>query len=364
MSNSTYTPDIAFHPGETLKEILEEKGMTNKELALRSNKPEKTISKVVNGTSALTPAMAIAFETVLGLPAQFWMNLQRDFDETSARLNHVKNCQDAKEWARQFPYPKMVELEWIPKTSKADEKAHHLLNFFAVTTQSAWDKSYVDGGLRVAARLDLANNAKKHAITAWLRKGELLANEVSLCKYSQKQLKEIIPELKTIMAEGKPGFYNKLKTLCASAGVCVILVPSLPSATIMGCSRWIKGMPVIQMSERYKKYDRFWFTFFHEIAHVLLHGSTYVSLEMNHYEADAEPKEQEANDWAGELLFSNDDLLRLKKMDYLNPKTIKQFAQEINTHPSIIVGRMQREGLIGYDDWVLNDLHIQLKLVK
>ena len=130
MSNTTYIPDIAFHPGETLKEILEENGMTNKELSLRTNKPEKTISKVVNGTSALTPDMAIAFETVLGLPAQFWMNLQRDFDETSARLNHVKNCQDAQEWARQFPYPKMVELGWVAKTSKAEEKAHHLLNFF------------------------------------------------------------------------------------------------------------------------------------------------------------------------------------------------------------------------------------------
>jgi HTH-type transcriptional regulator/antitoxin HigA len=362
MSNTTYIPDIAFHPGETLKEILEEKGMTNKELALRTNKPEKTISKVVNGTSALTPDMAIAFETVLGLPAQFWMNLQRDYDETSARLNHVKNCQDAQEWARQFPYPKMVELGWVPKTSKAEEKAHNLFRFFEITTEAAWEKSYVEGGLRVAARLDLAHNVKKHAITAWLRKGELEVKGVELPSFSKTQLKKIIPELKTIMIAGQSGFFNELRSICASAGVCVILVPSLPSATIHGCSRWINGMPVIQLCERYKRYDRFWFTFFHEIAHVLLHGSKYVSLEMNNYETDAEPKEQEANDWAGEQLFSNEDLDRLKQMDYSNPKVVKKFAQEINTHPCIIVGRLQREKLVGYDDWVLNDLHIQLRL--
>jgi addiction module HigA family antidote len=362
MSNSTYIPDIAFHPGETLKEILDEKGMTNKELSLRSNKPEKTISKVVNGTSALTPDMAIAFETVLGLPAQFWMNLQRDFDETSARLNHVVNCQNAQEWARLFPYSKMVELEWVSKTSKAEEKAHHLLNFFAVTTEAAWTKSYVDGGLRVAARLDLANNAKKHAITAWLRKGELLSKDVKLPDFSKAQLKKIIPELKALMILGKSGFFNELQAICASAGICAILVPSLPSATILGCSRWINGMPVIQMSERYKRYDRFWFTFFHEIAHVLLHGSTYVSLEMNYYEADAEPKEKEANEWAGQLLFSNEDLQRLKQMDYLKVKVVKDFAKEINTHPSIIVGRLQREKLIEYNDWIFNDMHVQLTL--
>lgn len=362
MKKTTYIPDIAFHPGETLKEILNERSITNKELALRTNKPEKTISKVINGTSALTPDMAVAFETVLDLPAQFWMNLQRDFDETSARLNHIKNCKDAQDWARQFPYPKMANLEWVPKTSKADEKAHHLFKFFGVTSERAWEKSYVDSGLRVAARLDLASNAKKHAITAWLRKGELLTKDVNLPKYSHWKLKKIIPELKSIMVEGKPGFFKKLQSICASAGVCVILIPSLPNATILGCSRWIDGMPIIQMSERYKKYDRFWFTFFHEIAHVLLHGSTYVSLEMNHYEADAEPKEKEANDWAGELLFSNNDLSLLKQMDYSNVGVIKQYARKINTHPSIIVGRLQREDLIGYDDWVLNDLHIHLEL--
>lgn len=363
MNNNTYIPEIAFHPGETLKEILDERGMTNKELALRSNKPEKTISKVVNGTSALTPDMAIAFETVLGLPTQFWMNLQRDYEETKARQTHLKNCQESKEWARQFPYSKMAELKWVPKTSKAEEKAHHLLHFFEVTTETAWEKSYVDGGLRVAARLDLAHNAKKHAITAWLRKGELLARDVALPKFSKAHLKKIIPELRSIMIQGRSGFFNELQAICAKAGVYVILVPSLPSATIQGCSRWINDMPVIQMSERYKKYDRFWFTFFHEIAHIMLHGSTYVSLEMNHYEVDAEPKEKEANDWAGEQLFSNEDLERLKQMDYSNPRVIKEYAKEIKTHPSIIVGRLQREKLISYQNHLLNALHVHLELV-
>lgn len=360
MKTKQFIPDIAIHPGETLKEVLDERGMSNKELALRTSKPERTISRVLNGKSGLTSEMAIAFEKVLELPATFWMNLQRDYDETLARIDYNNRCVEASEWAKQFPYPKMASLGWVPKTSKAYEKAANLFQFFRVSSESAWVNSYVDGGLRVAHRLDLAHNSNKQAITAWLRQGEILASRFDLPDYNEKKLKQLLPTLKDIMASGEPNFFDKLNVLCREVGVCVLLVPNLPGAPIHGSCRWLKGTPVIQLSVRYKQYDKFWFTFFHELAHILLHGNTYVSLELDQYNPLDQSKEDEADHWAAEWLLSNEDFLLLLECDYKNVKIIMDFAKSVNTHPSVVIGRLQREGFIPYNDWNLNRLLTKL----
>lgn len=75
----------AFHPGITLREKLEEMGMSVKEFAVRTSKPEKTINAVLMGDSSLTPDMAVAFEQITLIPAHMWLNLQRNYDDYLAR---------------------------------------------------------------------------------------------------------------------------------------------------------------------------------------------------------------------------------------------------------------------------------------
>ena len=66
-----YNPQSATHPGETLREKLEELEIKPKEFALRTGKPEKTITAVLKGESSITPDMSILFEKVLKIPAGF-----------------------------------------------------------------------------------------------------------------------------------------------------------------------------------------------------------------------------------------------------------------------------------------------------
>lgn len=81
-----YKPQIVFHPGETLKEKLEEMGISPKEFALSTGKPEKTIIAIINGDSSITPDMAIQFEKVTRIPANFWLNSQLSYDEHLAGI--------------------------------------------------------------------------------------------------------------------------------------------------------------------------------------------------------------------------------------------------------------------------------------
>ncbi len=85
ITKNQYIPQVVFHPGETLAEKLEEMGMGPKEFAVRTGKPEKTISEILNSKSSITPEMAVQFESVTKIPARFWLNRQRSYDEYMAR---------------------------------------------------------------------------------------------------------------------------------------------------------------------------------------------------------------------------------------------------------------------------------------
>lgn len=79
-TSNQYRQPIAFHPGDTLQEKLDEQEMGPKEFAVRVGKPEKTISAVLNGESSITPEMAVQFEHALRIPAHFWLSMQRAYD--------------------------------------------------------------------------------------------------------------------------------------------------------------------------------------------------------------------------------------------------------------------------------------------
>ena len=128
MATSTFVPAVAYHPGETLAEKLTELGMSIKEFALRTSKPEKTIHAVIKGESAVTSDMAVAFESVTKIPAHFWLSKQRNYDEYMARLRREAMMEEACDWARLFPYAQMVKLGWVAACNTIQSKAKELLS--------------------------------------------------------------------------------------------------------------------------------------------------------------------------------------------------------------------------------------------
>jgi len=80
-----YTPDSVSLPGETLREVLDERQMTQADLAERMGRPKKTVNEIVQGKAAITPGTALQLERVLGVPAGFWNNLEQTYWEHQAR---------------------------------------------------------------------------------------------------------------------------------------------------------------------------------------------------------------------------------------------------------------------------------------
>jgi addiction module HigA family antidote len=73
------------HPGETLQETLDAKGWTQTRLAREIGRPIKTINEVIKGKSRITERMALQLEEALGIPAEFWLTMQMNYNLEKAR---------------------------------------------------------------------------------------------------------------------------------------------------------------------------------------------------------------------------------------------------------------------------------------
>ena len=343
-----YFPQSVPHPGETLVEKLEELGMGPKEFAIRTGKPEKTITAILNGKSSITPDMAVQFENVTKIPANFWMNHQRGYDEYIARTKRLEVIEESVEWAKLFPLAEMIKKGWLPHAATIQEKTMAMLAFFGFSNHSAWEDYYFKQQLKVAFRISLANTNEPYAISAWLRKGELQAADLSAKDYSEKSFKEALPELKTVMAKHPDNFYNQLQEICLAAGVKVVHTPTLPKAPICGSTRWLNDTPLMQLTGRYKRNDSFWFTFFHEAGHILLHGKKDIFLEKVEYSDKDKVKEAEADEFAAKWTLTDEEEAEILANAPLDEDDIRNFAKQFNTHPAIIIGRLQYKKLIPY----------------
>ena len=300
-----FTPKVSYHPGVTLAEKLEELGMSVKEFAVRTAKPEKTIIAVIKGSSSLTPDMAVAFESVTGIPAHFWMKKQQNYNEFVARQKREKTLQESLAWSKQFPLSAMIKRGWLkPANNTSLAKTTALFSYFAVSSKEAWEDYYFHQQLKVAFRISLSQTKNPYAISAWLRQGELQAAQQStIIEYSPELLRRTIPEMKHLMSDSSTDTPAKLQYLCAQCGIKLIFTQCLSKAPISGATRWIQNIPCIQLSDRQKAQNRFWFNFFHEIGHILLHGKKDIFLENTDYSEIQKEKEDEADKFAEGIMI-------------------------------------------------------------
>jgi len=360
--------NYAIHPGVTLREKLEELKITPKEFAIRTGKPIKTISNVLNRKSSITPEMAVQFEKVLKIPASFWMAKQANYNEYVAREKEKKELTESIEWSKKFPYNDLAKLGYVDFTKDAIEKAKNLLSFFDISNSKAWEKIYLNQQLPVLFRISLKKSKNPYSLSAFLRIGEIEASKIDAPPFNKAKLRKILKNLKDIMNKESENFLEKIKEYSLSAGVKIIFTPALPNTSINGVVRWINDNPVIQITDRFKRYDIFWFSLFHEFGHILLHSNKKnIFLEEKDNTKIKRKEEIEADKFAEEFLLSyenyNKIIGELNSIPDKNPskivKIIKDYGKLFNTHKDIIIGR-----ILFHDKTLYKDGFLQKELKK
>jgi HTH-type transcriptional regulator / antitoxin HigA len=136
-----------------------------------------------------------------------------------------------------------------------------------------------------------------------------------------------------------------MKRLCSLVGVAVVVVPEITGCRASGATRWLAPhKAVLQLSVRHKRDDHLWFSFFHELGHILLHGKRDQFIEDGSPAED--PKEREADRFASDTLIPSRYAAELASITSL--AAIQDFAERIGVAPGIVVGRLQHDGIIRY----------------
>ncbi|WP_062805997.1 HigA family addiction module antitoxin [Enterococcus pernyi] len=343
-----YDIDMSYAvvPGETLKEVAEELGLSHKDLAERLGITPKTISKIVNGTAPITPETALNLERVLGISSNFWNQLELNYREKLTEIEAEAKLKDEIEILREYvPYKEIANAGFVPKTRDPKEKVENTLNYFGFSSLKIFIESINDNQLLAGAyRIKEVEKVNKLALMAWIRAGEIAAQEIEAEVFSKEKLKKSLPELRNLTLQSDPSiFIPELQRICASFGVKVVFVPEVKGSKVCGLTRWLTPKPqaIIQLSLRYKSNDNLWFTFFHELGHILKHNKVPFYTASNEYADSIE--EQEANEFSANTLIPKDSYNDFIEQGRFTKTSICNFADMVSIHPGIVLGRLQKE---------------------
>jgi HTH-type transcriptional regulator/antitoxin HigA len=362
MTTNTYSSDLAIHVGEFLEETLEEIGMTQSELANRLGRPLQMVNEIIKGKKSITSTTALELEDVLGIPSHIWLGLENQYQIVLAKQKELELMQKESKLISNFPYADLVKNGFVKTTRKAIEKVDELKRFFEVAklAQIPHIKTY-----QPAFRVSTNGNISHEAIASWIQAGRLKAKEIQTDDFDKKKLKKQLQTLKDLMnLEDINKTIKKLQTILNSCGVALVLLPHFKNTKVNGATFWLdNNKAVVLMSSRGGFSDVFWFSFFHEIGHILLHPKREVFLEDGYNDEKLQKQEDEADNFAREILIKNETFKIFVQNRDFTKEAILRFAKQQNIKPSIIVGRLMHEKIIDFNHYELSTLRDRYKWI-
>ena len=359
-AEAPFAPDWVSPPGDTILDLLEERSWTQQHLADRLGYSLKHVNQLIKAKVPLTEDAAIRLQNVLGASVGFWLTREAQYRERVATQEAAERQIAMVPWLERFPVKEMMEIGVLPKR-RVDAKSKpglvgELLSFFGVASPDQWNSQY--GCMELAFRRSREDQADVAGISAWLRMGERMAEKLDCPAYDEARFKAALHEIRGLTCQSPQDFQPRMQRLLHDAGVAFVLVPALPRTHVSGVARWLHARrPLIQLSLYGKLNDRFWFSFFHEAAHILLHSGQKKSVFLDDPSkaASSSNEEREANAWARDFLIEPGSAIALADIPRTKPSIIR-FAQSIGVHPGIVVGRMQHDELL--DVRWLNELKV------
>lgn len=330
---------IATPPGATIKEQLIDRGLSQKEFALRMGMSEKHISKLINGDVQLTPEVAVRLEMVLGVPAKFWNKLEATYREKLIKANAENEMDSDKELVKKLPYREMSKNGWVPETREATEKVIYLRKYFEVVNLEI----IKDMKLSKIACRRLAETEKGNlALLAWAQKAKLEARAIETSLIDLKTLKEKLPEIRSMTAMNPADFCPKLIEMLSGCGIALVFLPHIGGSFLHGATFCDGNKIVVGLTVRGKDADKFWFSLFHELGHILLG-------HINQSDGTTDEDEEAADNFAKETLISTVEFNAFTSLNDFSKASICSFAHKQNILCGIVVGRLQKEGFINYN---------------
>ena len=351
--------DLIIHPGETILDVLEERGLTQVELAARTGVTPAYISNVISGKKNISANFAMSLEYALGVPKSFWLNLQANYDAELLEYNEEHTITEEEKNVRK----KLAEvIKYLRATSKIPEKQTtndnilSLRNVFQVSNLCNL-KDLVPSG---AFRLATCKTIDPYILGAWLRICQIGAKSIHENEFDVDKTDELIAELKAIMTNDNCDLQTELATTMAKYGIDFSVVHNFRGAPVHGyiCQK-SENCYQMALTIRGAYADIFWFSLFHELGHIVNGDVSKSQKFIDLVETEQTNREIEADKFATNALIDPNDYVRFVRSKDFSIVSIKRFAKAQNIMPYMVIGRLQKEGRVPYS-W-FNDYKLRYK---
>lgn len=349
-----YNDTIAFHPGYYIKEIVEESGLTQEDFAKRLDTTPKNLSMLIRGEQSLSIDIAMKLSRMLGTSVNYWLNIQSAFDALIAEFKSEKEMVKEREVFKYFDYKYFRENFRLPNLPrKTDEQIKQVRSFLNVSTLSV----FVRRNMAVSFRSSLENLTEASIVKAnvMVQIATNRALAVKAPKYNKKKFEQAVEYALTLTRKHET-FYPLIRKAFLEAGVVFVILPNISGSKTNGATKKVGDNIMLMVNDRRLNADSFWFTLFHEIGHIM--NEDYgISFEKEEGE-----REEAANKYAEDALIPQDSYQEFVNQDRYDLSTIQAFAERIDRDPGIVLGRLQNDRLVGFDDWTMKPLRHKYKV--
>jgi HTH-type transcriptional regulator / antitoxin HigA len=341
----SFLPRWASPPGDTIRDALRERGQSQSHFAASIGLRSDEFDHVLSGDKRITIELARSLSSSLGGSVQFWIERDGQYHEDMVRV-------ELDRWSSSLPVIEMARWGWITRPHDWKERIEFARQFFGVGTVDEWRQTYGQAIARARFRASSKAPADPVATTAWLRQAERVAEAIPVEDYQSEAFRAVLSGIKSLTRIGDPGrFVPDLASRCASAGVAVAVVRAPSGCRASGAS-WISitGRRTIALTGRYLADDHFWFTFFHEAGHILLHSSVPILFidEIEHSRSlGLSSDEQQADDFASDILLPADVQAGLQPGSP-TPLEVRRIAGLAGVSSGVVVGQLQHLGRLPY----------------
>lgn len=334
-------------PGQLIEFLLNDRGWSQVLLSSILGKDASTVSKLVTGKLDISPELAVLLEEAFSLPAEKFLEIQRNFDLAKARFAVTP---DPKRTSRakllsELPVTEMISRGWIKvgNTKEVAEIEAALSDFFGVEKNS--DVELISFAAKKTNVLDTISPLQ----LAWLYRVSSIAQQMLVKPFLKSKIPDLIAQLKPLLIA--PQEARKVPKLFAEYGIRLVFVEALKSSKIDGVCTWLnEKSPVIGLSLRYDRLDNFWFVLRHELEHVMQgHGlfTPHLDSDMGSEETknSIDEQEAEANDAAAHFSIPKGklDSFIARKSPLFQERDFLGFAKLLGIHPSIVAGQIRHK---------------------
>lgn len=332
--------DLIIHPGETIKEVLNEKNMNQEELAIRTGFSAKHISQVISGKKNISNRFAVSLEYALGISSSFWINLQGIYDKEIFELEKQNSISNEE-------YEVLEELKEVVKyctkydiISMNNEKSIQILNMRKFLNIN--DLTQIPNlPLQQVAFRGTKNKVNIYVLYAWQKICQFHTDKIDLITpFNIEKLSTSYTDIKKSMFLEGDEMILELKRIFKECGIVFEIVKHFKGAPVQGYIQKIDNKVILCMTIRQSFCDIFWFTLFHEIAHLIYDDFSNQFIDYTFIESDIEKR---ANDFASNVLIDNKDYNNFLNKGNFDIESIQEFSNRHNIKPGILIGRMQRD---------------------